>query len=1251
MRLQIASLNCRGLNKKLKRKLVFEKCKKFDIVTLQETYVTVSSASAWKTEWPGEFFYVGETNHSKGQIILINKRLKDAEIKVLYQSTRILAIHLTIDGVSYYIINVYGPAAHNERANFINELYSLQEKYLDGNTIMCGDFNMVYNNDLDIIAGHPHNERECKNFLTWIESNNLCDVWRQRHPGERDFTWSRPNPFTARRLDYIFCSEELKNCIVKSTHEAIYASDHKAVTVTLETGLFRRGPSYWKFNNALIKDPEFVSTLNQYIEDSLGENLSEDKEIKWELLKVKMKAKIIQYCTHKSKAKQLAEKALVNELNILNKSILEQPDDLELARRYWETKKQLEIQEMARTRGAQTRARIKWIEQGEKNTKFFLGLETQRARNNTISVLRTDDSETFNEHDIIKEIKSHFEGKYKADENITNIEENLEEFLENGDHPILKEEEREYCETPISIEELDAALGKINTESAPGVDGLTALFYKCFWDKLREPYYDSVNESIRRGELSISQRRGVITLIPKGDNLGRDNINNWRPITLTNIDYKIISKTLASRLQGVVDSIVHHNQSGFLKGRTIAQHIRLLDDIINHTSKVKGHGLLVSLDFQKAFDTVEKDTILAALRRFNFGPYFTGLIKTIISNTECCVQNGGWISEFFKTERGIKQGCCVSPILFVLVVELLAIKLRANKEVQGIISHQLNDSISELKVLQYADDTTLLLRNKRSLMIALQDIDQFYKISGLRLNRKKSYGLWLGADAGSNNKPGDITWVEKGQYVKVLGIYFSADREASEIDLNWKDRIEKIEVLIRRWQRRNLSLYGKIIVAKTFLLSQLTYVIQALSLPETVLNTIDSLLFRFIWKKKFSNKKAYEKVKRVVLCKDISEGGLRMIRVKDQQRVFLLRWLQKVASEKAERTFYGIPGIIFSNMGGPRYFIESSACDRGYRGDNIPSRFWASVAIVWRDLKRRELASPVDVFDILSQPLFNNDCVRYKGNTICFKAWIQSGIKYVANIVDRGNLKSINTLRETIGNRPQLQFEYNALINALPRSWINTIKEESSDDDISLVLNSSHNNWENALKVLVVPNRIIRDALNHQTVTICGRNFWMNKFNVDINYKYNLAHECCLESRLRLLHFKILHNCFPTNILLNRMKISNSELCEHCKVPDYIEHFFVNCKRLTGYWEHVFNIINAYSKYQFPQKQDLILLGICKEDALGASNKDLQLANHLLLLGKVCVSKMRYGEFKNIFIIFDLEWSLRKNSLMRDQHP
>ena len=139
---------------------------------------------------------------------------------------------------------------------------------------------------------------------------------------------------------------------------------------------------------------------------------------------------------------------------------------------------------------------------------------------------------------------------------------------------------------------------------SPGKDGFTPEFYLEVFDLLGEDLIESFNAAFRTGRLSISQRRGIINLIPKED-AAQLELQNWRPISLLNVDYKIASKTIARRIESVLPSVIHPGQSGFVKDRCIGENISLISDVLEMTNIEKLSGTLSSVDFRKAFDTLE----------------------------------------------------------------------------------------------------------------------------------------------------------------------------------------------------------------------------------------------------------------------------------------------------------------------------------------------------------------------------------------------------------------------------------------------------------------------------------------------------------------------------------------------------------------------------------------------------------------------------------------------------------------------
>ena len=237
--------------------------------------------------------------------------------------------------------------------------------------------------------------------------------------------------------------------------------------------------------------------------------------------------------------------------------------------------------------------------------------------------------------------------------------------------------------------------------------------------------------------MSVEQRRGILRLLPKS---GKDitHIQNWRPISLLNTDYKILATVLARRLQNVLQTTIALDQSGYLKGRFIGFNIRTIFDAIEIGSE-SDKLFIAFLDFEKAFDTINRDFMDKCLTCYGFPSHFKKWITILYNDMESCILNNGFTSNYFPLKRGVRQGCPLSALLFITVVEVLADAIRKNKHVKGITVNGF-----ESKITQLADDTTLFLKDIRSLQICLNLIQMFFQASGLKLNQTKTEVLCVG---------------------------------------------------------------------------------------------------------------------------------------------------------------------------------------------------------------------------------------------------------------------------------------------------------------------------------------------------------------------------------------------------------------------------------------------------------------------------------------------------------------------------
>ena len=236
-------------------------------------------------------------------------------------------------------------------------------------------------------------------------------------------------------------------------------------------------------------------------------------------------------------------------------------------------------------------------------------------------------------------------------------------------------------------------------------------------------FLPAIKKAYHTKKLSYSQYQAVIKLIEKK---GRDKrfIKNWRPISLLNVDTKLISK--------VMPDLVSENQTAFLNHRFISEGGRLIDDLLELTDIYNKKGFLVTIDIEKAFDSVNHIFIIKVLESFGFGYSFIQWIKILLKGQESCIINGEKTSQYFKLERGMRQGDPISAYLFILVLEIVFLSLKQDKNMKGIELFQ-----HEFLYTAYADDTTFFLKDKNSVILLFDVFRNFSLFSGLKPNKSK----------------------------------------------------------------------------------------------------------------------------------------------------------------------------------------------------------------------------------------------------------------------------------------------------------------------------------------------------------------------------------------------------------------------------------------------------------------------------------------------------------------------------------
>ena len=1220
-KLSAVTFNVQGLRNKNKRKSVFRQLResKYDICALQETYILQRDSPVLEREWVGSFHMSEGTVKQKGLITLFGANLRDNEKDILYYDDRMIISTIKMGQETVYIINVYAPCIQQEKFAFLQHVTNMIIKYrvVIENSICLGDFNMVMDNELDVISGNPHTKQSIENFKKFALNLDLKDAWRMGNPRRKEYTWSRPTPFVARRLDYILVGDNLVSSFKESSITSLGFSDHRACSVVFEFLEVPRGPSFYRLNTSLLSNVAYFNMMAKAIQSMEYQFNDLDPHLKWEMMKVSIKEMSQQFSKQLQGQRKSRIEHLRHQLNTLEKEIAENPGDVNIVSEKNKITKEMEINALAELRGAQIRAGIKWIEQGERNCKYFLSLEKHRAKNNVISHLRSEKGEVFTDHlEILNRIATYYEDLYK-ETNTQDVTEHLQNFKRNLNIPQVSEHAKEYCDSNITEEEVKIAVSKMNNGSSPGLDGIPVEFYKIFWEYIKEPLLKSFQYSFETGILSVSQRKGVISLLHKGKNLPKDDLKNWRPISLTNSDYKILAKVLALRLSDVISTVIHDDQKGFIKGRRISDIIRELDDVIEYQKFKLQPGIILAIDYEKAFDTVSSDFILDAFKSFGFGPYFMRWVETLMKGRLSCAKNGGFISRPFNVERGVRQGCPIAPLIFVLAVEILALSIRQDERIKGI---QLPGSQVHIKLSQYADDTTLFLKDIIDFREVLSKIKKFSLVSGLKLNKSKSKAFCPCQPDAYGASFEEIFFYDR---INILGIQFSSKKSASELEENYNPKIDAIEKMLKQWTKRDLTMLGKVQIIKTFGISQLTYLMQSLSIPSEVIKRINQMFFRFIWKKRFSNTRAFEKVKRKVLYNKLEDGGLNMINLEHIQDAYLLQWSERLLTGDNE-IWKIIPRWLFQPLGSVTVF-ESSVDFKSLKGkDKIRNPFWKKTLEVWLKHSENNQNS-----NSIFQPIFNNQNITYKNSPIFLESCIERNIVCVSQIIEGEGIISLERYLTKFGKSPASQLEYRVLRASLTKflKTHNTKAERETPKFKNIQIGS-------------IKYKGFRQAIQSKAETYAS-SFWSRKYNVENAVLNNMWKTSCgstKETRLIMLQWKILHNIYPTQILLTKMGISESNLCKVCKEIEFIEHFFATCSTVSPLWKEIENQIAAHVGTRIHLEEQTIVLGYHPSTTCQYTKK----VNHALLIGKLAISKVKYGTQRNLIETFNSEASLRK---------
>uniref|UniRef100_A0A672ZMY2 Reverse transcriptase domain-containing protein n=1 Tax=Sphaeramia orbicularis TaxID=375764 RepID=A0A672ZMY2_9TELE len=375
------------------------------------------------------------------------------------------------------------------------------------------------------------------------------------------------------------------------------------------------------------------------------------------------------------------------------------------------------------------------------------------------------------------------------------------------------------------------AIRSLQNGKAPG---FTSEFYKEFRDLLSKPYLDMLNDSLGTGVLPLSRREANISLILKKTKPPED-CGSYRPISLLNVDLKILSKILTTHLEGILPYVINTDQTGFIKGHDSCNNLKRLLNIIQFCQQHAVNGLEVSLDAEKAFDRVGWSYLIYTTQQFGLGSNFINWIKILYNGPLAAVIPNGLRSKNFEVGRGNRQGCPLSPLLFTLVIEPLAELIRGDSNVFGVNTEQ-----GVHKISLYANECFVVSFQACWVITIISDFSLF---SGDKINLSKSEAMPLG----KHHLPSSpFKWSPAG--FVYLGIFITPCFDQM-FKANFVPLLDKIKQDLERWTSLPI---GRISLLKMNILPCLLYPMRMIPIvfPHKLIQKIKGWFSSVIWSKK-----------------------------------------------------------------------------------------------------------------------------------------------------------------------------------------------------------------------------------------------------------------------------------------------------------------------------------------------------------------------------------------------------------------
>uniref|UniRef100_R4GAV9 Reverse transcriptase domain-containing protein n=1 Tax=Anolis carolinensis TaxID=28377 RepID=R4GAV9_ANOCA len=805
--IKIFSNNINGINSPNKRRRIFNdlRQKKYELIALQETHIAKKHSKYLVQTRLGKEFFAAADVKKRGVVIYVQDWIP---VKQAFKDEdgRFVGVILEIKNQKILFCNIYCP--NGPKMNFMKDLKNNIEKQEFDELIVVGDFNAVVDIDKDKSRKTNIQKQDKgtnssllpKKFLKYFETLNLIDIWRHHNEDEKDYTFYSGRHEVWSRIDMIWMTRTLTTRTKKIKIHPRTHSDHCALECTLQG---TKNNFRWRLNENLLKKGKDIEynrkILKEYLDINKGNETT--KETQWDAMKAVMRGHLMQQNIRRNRNRNKEIKVILDQINQKETVLKKQPTNKKIAMDLELLKKQLQITQTEKLEIQLKRSKQNYFQNANKTGQWLANKLKEKKQKMHITKIQQEGL-TYTEENKITECFVNFYKELYKREGIP--KEEILRYICNLKLPKITDLQRETLNGTITTYEIENAINKLKNNKAPGPDGFSAIFYKTFKDELGPLLKEVLNNILEKSTLPKSWEHANITLIHK-ENTDPAEIKNYRPISLLNHDYKIFAIIMAERLKTFMTNWISEDQTGFLPNRQIKDNIRILIDTIEYYEYHNEKQLaLLFIDAEKAFDKINWNYLKLLLKELDIGFKFKNSIEAIYRNQRATlIINGQETKKNIQIERGMRQGCPLFPLLFILIMETLVRVINDDKCLEGLKIRKHN-----FKLRVYADDVVCIIENpKDSITNWIDKIENFSKVAGFKLNKQKTKILTKNVDRNTKESIQLKTGIRIENKGKYLGVTLTLSN-AKLLKNNYEQLWLKIKRDLEKWKYKNFSILG-----------------------------------------------------------------------------------------------------------------------------------------------------------------------------------------------------------------------------------------------------------------------------------------------------------------------------------------------------------------------------------------------------------------------------------------------------------